>query len=456
MSDTGTDVDVDVVVVGAGLAGLAAARKLVAAGKSVAVLEARDRVAGRNKGGILSNGVAVELGGQWIGQSQDVAKALIADLGLELFDTYDAGDSALFIDGELRRFNTAGSWGLPPESAAEVNRLFTSIEDLAQTVSIGAAWETPDARDLDRQTLDDWVRENTHDPIARRYIAMMVPAVFSAETPELSLLHFLFYVKSGTSWEVLISTTGGAQEQRVKGGTHRISERMAEELGDRVRLETVVRTIRQYESSVTVDYEGGSVTGRRVVVALPPMLAGRLRYAPALPVARDALTQQMPAGSVIKFQVGYETPFWREDGLSGQVQSLDHAFNVVFDNSPEDAACGVIVGFIEGDFARKAEGLDAQGRRDLVVSALVDFFGPKAADPFDVVEQDWNAEEFTRGCYGGRLAAGAWTSYGHALATPVGRIHWAGAETATVWNGYMDGAISSGYRAAAEVLGASA
>ena len=157
---------------------------------------------------------------------------------------------------------------------------------------------------------------------------------------------------------------------------------------------------------------------------------------------------------MIKVQVGYETPFWREDGLSGLVLSLDDALSFVIDNSPPDASCGVLVGFIEGAHARAAGQLTEAGRRDLVVDTFVRFFGPEAAEPFDVVELDWSAEEFTRGCYGGRLGAGVWTQYGRALAEPVGRIHWAGAETSDVWNGYMDGAIRSGRRAAAEVLAA--
>jgi monoamine oxidase len=241
----------------------------------------------------------------------------------------------------------------------------------------------------------------------------------------------------------------------VVGGTHQVSERMANELGGRVRLGAVVRTIRQDEDSVVVDYEGGSVTAQRVVVAVPPTLAGRIRYVPALPAQRDGLTQQFPAGSVIKFQVGYETPFWRREGLSGSVVSLDDEFAIVLDNSPADASCGVLVGFLEGKHARSASQLSTEERRELVIGSLVKYFGPHAADPFDVIEQDWSVEEFTRGCYGGRLGAGAWTQYGRALCTPVGRIHWAGAETSDIWNGYMDGAIRSGRRAADEILLAS-
>jgi monoamine oxidase len=250
----------------------------------------------------------------------------------------------------------------------------------------------------------------------------------------------------------LVSAKGGAQDSRVVGGTHQISERMAAALGDRVRLGAVVRTIRHDDDGVTVEYEGGSVSAKRVVVALPPTLAGRIRYSPPMPALRDGLTQQMPAGAVIKFEVGYDTPFWREDGLSGYVLSLDDAFNVCFDNSPPDSSCGVLVGFLEGAHARTATALSPQERREIVLGALVKYFGPRAGEPFDFLEQDWNKEEFTRGCYGGRLTAGAWTQYGKALSEPVGRIHWAGAETSPVWNGYMDGAIRSGRRAAEEIV----
>ncbi|MFD5124120.1 flavin monoamine oxidase family protein [Streptomyces sp. NPDC058385] len=443
--------DFDVVVVGAGLAGLSAARAVRAAGRSVAVLEARDRVAGRNLGQHLSDGTPVEMGGQWIGRTQTEALKLISEFGLETFATHDDGASVTLYNGVLTQYSD-GTFGLSEEGAIEVGRLQQALESLADTVSLSSPWSSPAAAELDQQTVGDWLRANTSNAEAMALWDAVIPALFSAEPSEISLLHFLFYIKSGGMIDCLVATTGGAQELRVVGGTHQISECMAAELGDAVRLTSPVRKISHDDSSVRVDFDGGHLTAQRVIVAIPPTLAGRLVYQPAMPAARDGLTQQVPMGSVIKVQIAYPTPFWREAGLSGFGFSLDDALSVTMDNSPPDGSCGVIVGFFEGAHARSASRLPLEERRAAAVATLVKMFGSQAQNPLEYIEQNWMEEEYTRGCYGGRLGAGVWTQYGAALAQPVGRIHWAGAETSDVWNGYMDGAIRSGDRAAAEVL----
>ena len=445
--------DVDVVVVGAGIAGLGAARALVAEGRSVMVLEARDRVAGRTCGHVLDNCVPIEMGGQWIGPTQTEVIALVEELGLELFQGYWPGDNLTLFKGNLTRYS-GWSLGLDDDTAAEVGRLLMRLEGLAQTVSLSSPWLTDGAAELDRQTLWSWLRANTDDPAALEFWDLAVTGLFSAESSELSLLHFLFYVKSGGSFVELFSTQGGAQDMRVVGGTHQISERMAADLGDAVVLDARVHTILQDADSVRVVFDGGEVSATHVVVAVPPTLAGRIRYAPPLPPSRDGLTQQVPMGSAIKVQVVYETPFWRAEGLSGVALSFDDPFSVTSDNSPPDGSCGIIVGFFEGAAARYASTLTVDERRKLAVDTLVRWFGPQAAEPVEYVDKDWSAEEFSRGCYGGRLGAGVWTQYGSALAEPCGRVHWAGTESADVWNGYMDGAVRSGRRAAAEILAA--
>jgi monoamine oxidase len=443
--------DVDVVVVGAGLAGLAAARRLTEAGRTVMVLEARERVGGRTEGALLDNGAAVELGGQWIGAAHTELIALVKELGLKTFLTYDTGDALTHRDGQLVAYADE-TFGLPEESLMAIGPMLEAIAGLADSIDPASPWTSPDATTLDSLTLDSWLTAQTDDAVALKFMRLLVPALFSAETSEMSFLHFLFYVKSNAGLDSLVATTGGAQEARVVGGSHLISERMAEDLKGRVKLGTVVTGIDQQADHLTVLYEGGQVSCQHVIVALPPTLAGRLRYRPPLPSHRDSLTQQLPAGSVIKFQVAYLHPFWREENLNGFALSMDEPFNVVLDNSPDDGSCGVLVGFLEGHYARAAATMTPDERAEMVVGSLVKYFGAQAANPTQVLQRDWMAEEFTRGCYGGRLAPGVWTQYGSALAEPIGRIHWAGAETSDIANGYMEGAVRSGYRVAQEIL----
>ncbi|MFF3493260.1 flavin monoamine oxidase family protein [Streptomyces sp. NPDC002795] len=440
----------DVVVVGAGLAGLTAAADLVDHGHRVVVLEARDRVGGRTAGGVLADGRTIEMGGQWLGPTQDAVLALCETHGLRTYPQYGTGDHVFTWEGEVRRYGK-GEARLAPESAAEFLRTKTELEKMAATLDLNEPWAAPDAAEWDAITLHGHLRAATRDEGALAFWRFVVPGVFAAEASEMSLLHFLFYTASGGTLDTLLGLEGCAQDRRVAGGAHLIAEALATTLGDAVRLSSPVHTIEQGDQGVVVRHDHGEVSARRVVVALPPTLAGRLRYAPAMPALRDQLTQQVPMGSVIKVNVRYGRPFWRAAGFSGLVSAPDRPLSAVADNTPEGAGYGVLVGFFEGTHARRFGALSPRERRAAALECLVDYFGPEAGEPLEYLELDWSAEEFSRGCYGGRLGAGVWTAYGPQLREPVGLVHWAGAETAAVWNGYMDGAVRSGHRAADEI-----
>jgi monoamine oxidase len=446
--------DAPVVVVGAGLAGLTAARRLAAAGTDAVVLEARDRVGGRTLNHTFDDGTTVEMGGQWIGPEQHRVHALLDELGLETFPTHDEGEHVWCVGSRHTRFRG----DVPPLSKPALLDLAQAqarFDRLARRVPLDAPWRAPRAAEWDRETFASWVRRNTRTAGARFFFDLYAEAVFAAETHDFSLLHALAYTHAGRGMNSLVGTRGGAQQDRVVGGTPRLSERMAADLGDAVRLGAPVRRIEQDGTRVRVVADGVTVTAGHAVVAISPTLAGRVDYDPALPALRDQLTQKMPAGSVIKVNVVYDDPWWRAEGLSGQAIGDRDPVRVTFDNTPPAGAPGILLGFLEAGAARHHGARPLAERRAAVLRSLVAYFGPHAARPHEYLELDWSAEPWTRGCYGAHLAPGTWTQFGPALREPVGRLHWAGAETATEWNGYMDGAIASGERAAAEVLAVS-
>lgn len=443
----------DVAVVGAGLAGLSAARSLTERGLSVLVVEARDRVGGRLLGHELADGSIVEVGGQWVGPTQLRVNAWIDELGLERFDTYDEGFNQFDYRGHRSRYRGAIP-RLNPVVLADVAQAQARLDRMARQVPLDAPWRAPKAAEWDSQTVATWVGRHTYTRGARAFFALVCAGVWAAEPADLSLLHLLFYAHSAGGLDALISTDGGAQQHRIVGGSQLIAKRAAVSLGDRILLSTPVRRIVDDGESVAVQGDGFEVQAGHAVVAIPPTLAGRLEYVPQLPGWRDQLTQRLPQGSVIKCMAVYDEPFWRADGFSGQVTSTDGPVTVVFDNSPAGSQYGVLLGFLEGEHARTLGRAPLQERRSLVLGCFERFFGSRAQAPIDYVERSWAEEAFTRGCYGGYFPPGVWTSLGFGLREPVGRIHWAGAETAEVWNGYMDGAISSGERAAEEIAAA--
>ena len=445
---------VDTIVVGAGLAGLTAAREIVKSGASVVVLEARDRVGGRT----LSKNIGgswFDFGAQWLGPTQDRMARLATEFGLETFPTYCTGKRILDENG--RRTTYSGMIPkLDPLSLLSLHLLEGRVDKMRRAVPLDDPMRAPRALEWDGMTLETWKRKVLRTKAARRVIDLAVRTVFGAEPAELSLLYFLFYLNSGGGLKSLVEIENGAQQTRLTLGTQSFSNKLWEALGDRVVLSAPVRSIEQDHGEVRVS--AGAVDrlsvwkAKRMVLAVPPPLAARIIYSPLLPAARDALTQRFPMGKTAKAVVFYEAPFWRKQGLSGEAIATGGPVSAVFDNTSHDGSRAALLAFLVGKPAREWSLNDAAGRKRLVIESLVRLFGKEAENALDYVEQDWSEEEWTRGCPVSSLGPGALSQFGSALRAPVGRIHFAGTETATDWNGYMEGAVQSGERAAAEVV----
>lgn len=445
---------VDVLIVGAGLAGLSAARTLESSGASVQVLEARDRVGGRIVNTTLSTGDPIEKGGEWVGPTQTEILALADAVGVETFPTFNTGTNLSLYQGSIDPYPADGLPPVPSADLAETVTAIGEIEAWAAQIGTESPWDGELARELDRQTVEEWMRARLSTDGALHLFNLIVKSVFAVEPRDVSLLFFTFYVGSGGGIFTLTGVTGGAQEARFVQGSQEIAIRVASELQSEVGFNRPVLKIEECDGGVSVWTETERFTAGRVVVALPPTLAGRVLYDPALPAPRDQLTQRMPMGSIIKVNVEYEAPFWRGQGLTGQFVADAGPVRFGFDNSPASGNAGVLNAFFAGDEAR-VWGLRTRAEREqAVLGQLETFFGSQARSPVQYLESDWQAEPWSRGAYEGFTAPGVLVSYGPSLRAPIGRIYWAGTETAEQWAGYMDGAVRSGLRAADEILSA--
>ena len=444
----------DVAVVGAGFAGLVAARDLMASGYSVVVLEARDRVGGRTLNRCLDDGTLLELGGQWIGPTQERMYELCRHYGVETYPSPTTGISQYEINGARGTYE--GFFPiLPGEVMEDLGRSQQQLEEMAAHVPPEKPWAAPQAEEWDGQTFESWIRDTVATPEAAAIFRELVAMVaFAHDAGDLSLLDVLFYINSAGGLDRLLDFEGGAQQDRVVGGTQHIAELLAEDLSDVIRLSSPVRRIDYENGEVEIYTDADNYQAHRVVVAIPPTLAGRIDYRPALPAPRDALTQRMPNGHAIKLQVVYEEPFWRDEGYSGIVLAHGKDVSVVCDNTPPDAPSGVLLCGVLGRSAHQFASASPDARRETVLDFLGSFFGERAYSPVHYEELDWTTEEWSRGCYTGHLSPGGWTAFGSALRNPVGPIHWAGSETAVQWNGYIEGAVESGERAAREIVAA--
>ena len=445
---TAPDQGHDVIIVGAGLSGLKAALELREAGKRVLVLEARDRVGGRSMPGTIA-GQTVDFGGQWVGPQQQRLLAQASELGVATLPQYTKGVSLMSRGGRVSSFTTTPK--LPVPALLELGLIERRWARDIASLPAGAPWLAPRAREWDAQTLAGWIARNVRTAGARDFVQTVTLALACIDPAEISYLCFLAYLRGGQGLRAMIGVEGGAQQDKFAGGAWQIPKRIADRLEGCILFDAPVTAVEQDSKGVRVTSARGTHQAGHVIVAVPPILASRIAFTPALPTRRAALLQRMPMGAVIKMHVAYDTPFWRRRGLNGSAVGTDRTLATVFDQSLGDDGIGVLVGLIEGSHAVALSALDPAARRDAVVADLVHYFGDEATRPTAYVDQDWLAEPWSLGGYTAYTPPGVITGYGDTLREPCGRIHWAGTETADEFAGYLEGALQAGTRAAAAV-----
>jgi monoamine oxidase len=377
--------------------------------------------------------------------------ALASELDVRTFPTHTEGDNLLRIDGRRRAY----SGTIPrmnPIALVEVSRTLRRLNRLSRDVDPEAPWNGPDARRLDSMSLAAWLGKTLRTSLGRRLMRVAVCTIWGAEPEELSLLHAAFYVRSGGSFELLADVEGGAQQERFFGGSQLIAIRAAEALGGRVQPNAAARRIDHGPHGVLVRAGGFEARAKRAIIAIPPPLVSGIEFNPPLPGERQQLAYRMTPGRLTKVTAVYGSPFWREKGLSGEAINEEGPVTMTFDNSPPGGARGALVGFIGGRDASRYARLATSERRHTALGCFESLYGPEARAAELYLEQDWAAEPWSAGGPVCNFATGGWTASGPALRKPVGPLHWAGTETATRWNGYMDGAVRSGERAAEEAL----
>ncbi|AOX46585.1 NAD(P)/FAD-dependent oxidoreductase [Microbacterium sp. BH-3-3-3] len=475
----------DVVVIGAGAAGLTAANDLRKAGLSVAVLEARDRVGGRLWTDVVE-GAMLELGGQWVSPDQQALIDTVEELGLTTYSRYREGDSVYVgADGEAKRF-TGEMFPVAPETEKIIDEITARLDAMVAEIDPDRPWEHPNAAEWDTVSWDAWLRQQTDDDEAVRNLAFATgSAMLTKPTHTFSLLQSLLMAASAGSYSNLVDADF-ILDKRVAGGLQAVPELLAERLGDDVFLNQPVRRIIWGADSARPDRAADSATGQRVdelraltarveaakasaagvtviadgltvrarfaILALAPVLYPRISFEPPLPRLQHQMHQHISMGFVIKVHAVYETPFWRAQGQSGTAFSPYELVHEAYDNTNHGDERGTLVGFVSDQNADDLFRLSAEERKERILESLSHYYGPEAKNTVVYYESDWGTEEWTRGAYAASFDLGGLHRYGADLREPVGAIHVACSDMAGAGYQHVDGAIRQGHRAAQEIL----
>ncbi len=446
-----TEITRDVVIVGAGAAGLTAANELKKAGLSVAVLEARDRVGGRLWTDTI-DGAMLEIGGQWISPDQHALIETVQELGLDTFSRYREGDSVYVgPDGTAHRF-TGEMFPVAPETEKVIAEITERLDAMVAEIDPDRPWAHERSAEWDAISWDAWLRQQTDDDEAVRNLAFATgSAMLTKPTHAVSLLQSLLMAASAGSYSNLVDADF-ILDKRVVGGLQQVPLLLAERLGDDVFLNQPVRTLEWSDEGVTVTSDGMTVRARQAILAVPPILYNRISFVPAMPRLQHQMHQHLSMGFVIKVHAVYDRPFWREQGLSGTAFSPYELSHEAYDNTNHGDERGTLVGFVSDLHADGVFELTAQERKERILESLSHYYGDEAKNPVVYYESDWGSEEWTRGAYATSFDLGGLSRYGAHLRAAVGPIHFACSDLAGAGYQHVDGAIRMGRLVASQLV----
>ncbi|QYJ03511.1 flavin monoamine oxidase family protein [Nocardioides panacisoli] len=437
---------VDVVIVGAGFAGLSAADRLTSMGVSVLILEGRDRVGGRVLSGEVA-GVKVDLGGTWVSRRHTAVRDLAEKVGCTTVPQFAEGRNTLWFAGKRRTYK--GSIPkLSPVALVNMARVQMALDKLAATIDVDTPWESPRAAEFDAVSLDEWLDRKRARASTRALMTVVCKVEFGCQPSDVSLLHVLRTIRAFGGVDHLLDVENGMQEERYAETTQEIAIRLADRLGNRVITGAPVRRIAQDGDGVTIHTDSTRIEATCAIVTTATEHRARIEFEPALSEQAQGLTHTWGLGKLSKAYVAYQRPFWRDAGLSGEGLTDTGTVFITFDVSPDPAGPGILMAFCD---PRVFDGHAPDVRRAQVVRQLADLYGPEAADPIDYIDHCWGTDSFAAGGPNPVVAPYASLRYASALTEPHGRIHWAGTETAGEWTGSMNGAVLTGQRAAERV-----